>query len=210
MVYVHYINKLVEKMYIYSIRKKEIDIVKKTVMCMMMTILLLTMWIIPGYAAVEVVREPDAECAVSDAIPGDVDVLYEMSMRRDTSKPSSLWDLSSSSYRASGNIRFWTNTKYYFHPNSSGKIYVNASFNWGSDYVNDPLRGFVIYCYKLNGASASLATSYDVSGPTDSNGKISSGRIAFKNLDPNGNYYFQFEKTRDNISADLSATISHN
>lgn len=43
MVYIHYINKLVEKMYIYSIRKKEIDIVKKTVMCMMMTILLLTM-----------------------------------------------------------------------------------------------------------------------------------------------------------------------
>ena len=71
----------------------------------MMTILLLTMWIIPGYAAVEAVREPDAECAVSDAVPCDVDVLYEMSMRRDTSKPSSLWDLSSSSYRASGSIR---------------------------------------------------------------------------------------------------------
>ena len=168
------------------------------------------MRILPEYAAAEAVREPDTACAVRDAVPDDVDVLYEMSMRRYTSKPSSLWDLSSSSYRASGSICLWTNTKYYFHLNSSGKIYVNASFNWGSDYANDSLRGFVIYCYKLNGTSASLATSYNVDGSTDSNGKISSGRIAFQNLDPNGNYYFQFEKTRDNISADLSATISHN
>ncbi len=72
------------------------------------------------------------------------------------------------------------------------------------------LKPFTIYCYEWNdNGGVSLATSYYVSGPTDSVGMIESGKIAFKNLDKNKKYYFQFMKTQDDVPALLYAKISN-
>lgn len=181
---------------------------KRIVTSLLLLTLLLAMAIVPGYAQAMPAAEWADKSQASNSEPLD-EILVD-AVARDVNPPSRFWDLSQSDYHGGGNIEFWTYTRYYFSPNSDGEIYVEATFDWGPEWANNPFKGMSIECVEAKfGPGDTRVDERHIDKDTDSLGRMSSGRICFSGLDPDKYYYFGFTKTRDGEQAELDVEISH-
>lgn len=140
------------------------------------------------------------------------DILTEP-VTRGSNPPDAFWNLTADDYTAhAASIIHEIYTNYYFCPNADGEIYADASFTWlDLEDGASMYRSVTILLYEYDGSILEdpELVSHQTEGYTDENGRLSTGRIRFFNLDPNKFYYFEFRKTPDTMPAELWAHISH-
>ncbi|MGI5883400.1 MAG: hypothetical protein ACOX83_00375 [Candidatus Spyradocola sp.] len=127
--------------------------------------------------------------------------------------PNAFWNLGADAYTAhAGSMTQEVHTDSYFCPNADGEIYVSASFGWlDLEEGASTNRSVTILLCEYGGSiwEDPELVSHQTEGYADENGRLSTGRIRFYNLDPNAFYSFAFRKTPDPMPAELWADISH-
>lgn len=136
-----------------------------------------------------------------------VDVLVEK-FTRGVDPPTQFKNLATGSYYFTGTYKVMLYTNYYFSPNSSGNIKVNATTTWPANYTMQK-QMIVTLINKNTGVQVGTVTGKTVYNPsTQMYGKVASISNTFSGLDTNSFYYFRIEKTNDTIDANLSGSVS--
>lgn len=130
---------------------------------------------------------------------GEFARIQHLAGTRSTSVPDSYWNLAENNYSADLQIvgKSWLYTNYYYHPNGSGRIYVD--YNVTADTSTTTLY---IGLYDLT--KAKLVVEHVVND-VRTTGKT--GSMYFYNLTPSHNYAVCFRAHPSSLNG--SATIKH-
>lgn len=209
---------------------------KRIVTRLLLLTLLLAIAVVPGYAqtampAAEWVGESQLDFDVQDA--DDLLVEPVKAPRSAQGEPAAEWvgesqmpfaetpedsrtelvTKGSHPYTAhAGSMTQEVYTDSYFCPNVDGEIYVSASFRWlDLEEGASTNRSVTILLCEYGGSiwEDPELVSHQTEGYADENGRLSTGRIRFYNLDPNAFYSFAFRKAPDAMPAELWVDISH-